>query len=76
MNLSSEFDILPLVSYLMQSIREGKDELQLARVIAGLNEKFLECQRLVDQLLEGTELTREEQERVYREQFLRLRKKK
>jgi len=74
-NLSAELSsILPVVLSMLQAIREGKEELLLAKEATKVNEKFQKCLKLLEDL-PGTDLTREQQEKRFIECEAKLKRK-
>jgi hypothetical protein len=69
-----DFNFLPLFYNILQYIQEGKEELEIIKAINLLNEKFIKSKKIIENL-PGTELTREQQEALYKEFQKKLKEK-
>ncbi|RUP46813.1 hypothetical protein BC936DRAFT_146494 [Jimgerdemannia flammicorona] len=71
----SDFTLLPQLAQILERLEQGQDLAEIGRAVKGLNESFVRCQRILDQL-PGADLSREEQENQLRQetQVLTLKK--
>lgn len=53
MNLVQEMRILHLVSAVLEKMAAGKDEVEVSRAVSALNDRFRDCEKILDSLPAG-----------------------